>query len=72
MEDHLKLMAADQKETYQQQHKDFIELVRSCENDGQVLAACKAHDAQHSTDFTEEAIYFTIYCIACHRVDCVC
>ena len=72
LEDHLKMISESERADYQEQFNDFIALVRECENDEQVIARCKAHDAEHGTELMDEAIHFTIYCIACHRADCVC
>ncbi|MDH4319528.1 MAG: hypothetical protein OEV64_14165 [Desulfobulbaceae bacterium] len=72
LKDHLKMISEEERAEYQERFKDFIELVSGCESDEQVLARCKAHDAEHGTVFLDEAIHYTIYCIACHRADCVC
>ena len=71
-EDYCKTVSDEERRLFDKKFKALIEIIYSSENDEEILARARDYDAGHNTDIFSEAINFTIYCLACHRVDCIC
>ncbi len=72
LNDYCKTISRDELENYIKKFKPLIDIINSSKNDADVMARAKQYDLEHQTDYLSEALNFTIYCIACHRVDCTC
>ncbi len=70
--DYLNTLAAEERERYSRQTVPLAEIINTSDGDVEVLARVREYDAEHGTDFFSLAVDFTIYCLACHRVDCIC
>lgn len=70
--DYLTTLAQEERERYLAETVPLGEIINSSNGDVEVLDRVRAYDAEHNTDFFSLAVDFTIYCLACHRVDCVC
>lgn len=70
--DYCKTLSEDEHARYLQQYQPLVEIIMSAADDDEVLGRVRAYDEKNGTDLFAEAVNFTIYCIACHRVDCVC
>ena len=71
-EDYCKTITPEEKAQYRKQNAPFIDIVLSSADDDEIMQRVRAYDAEHQTEFLDEAIRFKIYCIACRRVDCIC
>jgi hypothetical protein len=71
-EDYCRTISDDTREKYNKTFKPLVEIILSAEHDEEILDQAKKYDLVNGTDIFSEAVNFTIYCIACHRVDCVC
>ncbi|MCF6289942.1 MAG: hypothetical protein L3J03_02920 [Desulfobacterales bacterium] len=70
--DYLKTLAEEEKDRYLRETVPLAGIINTSDGDVEVLARARAYDAEHGTDFFSLAVDFTIYCLACHRVDCIC
>lgn len=68
----MKTISEEEGKSYQEKYKDFIDIIYSSEDDDEIMTRVKTYDAEHGTDFFSEAVNFKVYCVACHRVDCIC
>lgn len=71
-EDYRSLISESERLEYEEKFRPLVAIILDSADDDEVLARVREYDAAHGTDFISEAINYKIYCIVCHRVDCVC
>ena len=71
-EDYLKTITASERERYEEEFKPLIALILASADDDEVMDRVRQYDTLHGTDLFAEVLKFKIYCIVCHRVDCIC
>ncbi len=71
-EDYRKSVTAEEFDRFKEKFAPLVDIIMSAQHDAEVLERAKHFDADNGTDIFSEAVNFTIYCIACHRVDCTC
>lgn len=71
-EDYRSRITESERREYEEKFKPLVEIILDANDDDEVLARVREHDTANGTDFISEAINYKIYCIVCHRVDCVC
>lgn len=71
-EDYMANISDEEKSGYQQRFHELIEIIGRADDDREVMALAKEHDAVHNSGLFDEAVHLTMYCIACHKMDCDC
>jgi len=57
---------------YQQNIQPLIDIIATSADDHEIMQRAREYDAAHDTDLFGEAVNLKTYCVACHRVDCIC
>ncbi len=70
--DYCTTLSDEERRDYQEKVGPLIAIIVSSQDDKEIIARAREFDAENSTDMVSEAINLTIYCVACHRVDCTC
>ena len=71
-EDFCKSVSEQDKRNFLDLYSPLVDIIYSSENDEEILSKAREYDAVNSTDIFSKAVNFTIYCLACHRFDCIC
>lgn len=71
-EDYCRTIGDQERSEFQSQYRPLIEIIYAAGDDQEILERSREYDVLHHTDIFSLAIDFKTYCIACHRVDCVC
>jgi len=71
-EDFCKTITDKEREEYGEKFRVLIEIIYSANNDEEIMARAREYDEKHNTDLFAEAVNFKVWCLACHRVDCIC
>ncbi len=71
-ENYLSTLSESEQNAYTDRFAPLIAIMDKAEGDVQIMALAKAYDAEHETDFFQEAVNMKIYCIACQKVECDC
>ena len=70
--DYCKTLSDQERQDYQEKVKPLLDIMASSEDDREIIAQAREYDRANGTDILSEAINLTVYCLACHRVDCIC
>ncbi|MFC1524530.1 hypothetical protein ACFL6N_07045 [Thermodesulfobacteriota bacterium] len=70
--DFCRTLSDEERVNYQERIKPLVEIIYSSEEDTEIIARVREFDSANGTDLLSEAIRLTLYCLACHRVDCTC
>ena len=71
-EDYCKTLPVEDKQNFLDIYSPLVRIIQSSESDEEILNKAKEFDSINNTDIFSQAVNFTIYCIACHRFDCIC
>jgi hypothetical protein len=70
--DYCQTLTATERAQYQKNIQPLIDIIAASEDDHEIMRRAREYDAIHGTDIFGEAVNLKTYCVACHRVDCIC
>jgi hypothetical protein len=70
--DYCKTLADTERAQYQESIAPLIDIIAESEDDDEIMQRAREYDAVNNTDIFGEAVNLKTYCVACHRVDCIC
>ena len=71
-QDYCQTLSGTERVQYQKSIQPLIEIIARSENDEEIMRRAREYDAAHNTDIFGAAVDLKTYCVACHRVDCIC
>ena len=71
-QDYCQTLSNTERVQYQKNIQPLIDIIARSENDEEIMRRAREYDAAHNTDIFGAAVDLKTYCVACHRVDCIC
>jgi len=71
-DDYCQTLSDTERAQYQKDTQPLIDIIVTSEDDHEIMQRAREYDAAHNTDMFGEAVNLKTYCVACHRVDCIC
>jgi len=70
--DYCQTLSDAERAQYRKSIQPLIDIIAASADDDEILRRAQEYDAAHDTDMFGEAVNLKTYCVACHRVDCIC
>lgn len=70
--DYCKTLSDAERGQYQKSIRPLIDIIAESADDDEIMQRAREYDATHNTDIFSAAVDLKTYCVACHRVDCIC